>query len=138
MTYLKGLKPANLVGAAFGSYGWSGESVKHLEAILKEMQVDIVCLINFRKECSRQFCFGKMSRVGYNYRGGIEKRKQLPINGERKNIKEWKMKKYVCGVCGYVYMIRLKEIRTAALRRQRLLMIYPMIGLVLFAVRAKG
>jgi len=42
MTYLKGLKPANKIGAAFGSYGWSGESVKHLEAMLKEMKVEIV------------------------------------------------------------------------------------------------
>ncbi len=42
MTYLKGLKPANKIGAAFGSYGWSGESVKHLEAMLKEMKVDVV------------------------------------------------------------------------------------------------
>jgi len=41
MTYLKGLKPVNLIGAAFGSYGWSGESVKHLEAMLKEMKVEI-------------------------------------------------------------------------------------------------
>jgi flavorubredoxin len=42
MTYLKGLKPANLIGAAFGSFGWSGESVKDLEAMLKEMKVEIV------------------------------------------------------------------------------------------------
>ncbi|HQN70598.1 MAG TPA: FprA family A-type flavoprotein [Smithella sp.] len=41
MTYLKGLKPVNKIGAAFGSFGWSGESVKHLEAMLKEMKVDI-------------------------------------------------------------------------------------------------
>jgi flavorubredoxin len=41
MTYMKGLKPANKIGAAFGSYGWSGESVKHLEVMLKEMKVDI-------------------------------------------------------------------------------------------------
>ena len=41
MTYLKGLKPANLIGAAFGSYGWSGESVKDLEGLLKEMKVEI-------------------------------------------------------------------------------------------------
>ena len=41
MTYLKGLRPANLVGAAFGSYGWSGESVRDLEAMLKEMKVEI-------------------------------------------------------------------------------------------------
>jgi flavorubredoxin len=41
MTYLKGLKPANLIGAAFGSYGWSGESVRDLEGLLKEMKVEI-------------------------------------------------------------------------------------------------
>lgn len=42
MTYLKGLKPAHLIGAVFGSFGWSGESIKDLEAILKDMKVDIV------------------------------------------------------------------------------------------------
>lgn len=42
MTYLKGLRPVNKIGAAFGSYGWSGESVKHLEAILREMKVEII------------------------------------------------------------------------------------------------
>jgi flavorubredoxin len=40
MTYLKGLKPRNLVGAAFGSYGWSGESVRHLNAMLDDMCVE--------------------------------------------------------------------------------------------------
>lgn len=42
LTYLKGLRPRNLVGAAFGSFGWSGESVRQIEEILKEMKVDIV------------------------------------------------------------------------------------------------
>ncbi len=42
MNYLKGLKPKNLVGASFGSYGWSGESVKHLDKMLEEMKVDLV------------------------------------------------------------------------------------------------
>jgi len=42
MTYLKGLKPVNLIGAVFGSFGWSGESVKDLEVILREMKVDMV------------------------------------------------------------------------------------------------
>lgn len=42
LTYLKGLRPLNKIGAAFGSYGWSGESVKHLEAILKEMKIELV------------------------------------------------------------------------------------------------
>lgn len=42
LTYIKGLKFQNLIGAAFGSYGWSGESVKLLEAELKSMNVDVV------------------------------------------------------------------------------------------------
>lgn len=42
LCYLKGLKPKNLIGAAFGSYGWSGESVKLLEEMLKETGVEIV------------------------------------------------------------------------------------------------
>jgi flavorubredoxin len=42
MTYLKGLKPKGLVGAAFGSYGWSGESVKLVEAELDAMKVERV------------------------------------------------------------------------------------------------
>jgi flavorubredoxin len=40
--YLKGLKPGNLVGAAFGSYGWSGEGTSQVAAILTAMGVDLV------------------------------------------------------------------------------------------------
>jgi len=42
LTYVKGLKPINLVGAAFGSYGWSGEATRHIQGILNEMNVEIV------------------------------------------------------------------------------------------------
>jgi flavorubredoxin len=42
MTYLKGLRPKNLIGAAFGSYGWGGESIKHLSGILEDMGVELV------------------------------------------------------------------------------------------------
>jgi flavorubredoxin len=42
MTYLKGLRPLNLVGAVFGSYGWSGEATVHLKKMLEGMGVDIV------------------------------------------------------------------------------------------------
>lgn len=41
-TYVKGLRPRKKVGAAFGSFGWSGEAVKHLNGYLEEMQCDIV------------------------------------------------------------------------------------------------
>ena len=42
LTYLKGLRPANLVGATFGSYGWSGEAPKIAAGILEEMKVRLV------------------------------------------------------------------------------------------------
>jgi flavorubredoxin len=42
LTYLKGLRPKNLLGAAFGSYGWGGESVAQLEGILAEMKTEPV------------------------------------------------------------------------------------------------
>ena len=40
--YLKGLKPRGRVGAAFGSYGWSGEAVGILNQALQEMKVELV------------------------------------------------------------------------------------------------
>ena len=42
LTYLKGLKPKPLVGAAFGSYGWSGEAPKQVADILTEMGAELV------------------------------------------------------------------------------------------------
>ncbi len=42
LTYLKGLKPQNLIGAAFGSYGWSGEAVGQVKDVLADMKVDLV------------------------------------------------------------------------------------------------
>lgn len=42
MTYLVGLRPKNIVGAAFGSYGWSGEAVTRIEDLLDRMKVEIV------------------------------------------------------------------------------------------------
>ncbi len=34
LTYMRGLKPKDRIGMAFGSYGWSGEAVKQAEDIL--------------------------------------------------------------------------------------------------------
>jgi len=41
-SYLKGLRPRNLVGAAFGSYGWSGEGVAQVNDVLRDMKVELV------------------------------------------------------------------------------------------------
>lgn len=35
LTYFKGLAPKDRIGLAFGSYGWSGQSVSHIEDVLK-------------------------------------------------------------------------------------------------------
>ena len=42
LSYLKGLRRKNLVGAAFGSYGWAGESIKLVQDALAEMGVATV------------------------------------------------------------------------------------------------
>lgn len=39
LCYLKGLKPQNKIGAAFGSYGWSGEAVRQIEEELERMKI---------------------------------------------------------------------------------------------------
>lgn len=42
MCYIKGLKFKNLIGSAFGSYGWSGEAVELVRKGLEEIGVDII------------------------------------------------------------------------------------------------
>jgi len=42
MELLKGLQPKNRIGAAFGSYGWSGLAIQKLDKILQESGVQIV------------------------------------------------------------------------------------------------
>ena len=42
LCYMKGLRPTGKVGAAFGSYGWSGEAVKLMTEALREMNVEVV------------------------------------------------------------------------------------------------
>ncbi|RPI52679.1 MAG: FprA family A-type flavoprotein, partial [Deltaproteobacteria bacterium] len=42
LSYMKGLKPGKKIGAAFGSYGWSGEAVKLMNKYMEEMKFDII------------------------------------------------------------------------------------------------
>ncbi len=42
LTYMKGLRPKNKIGAAFGSYGWSGEAVKLINSELEAMKFDLI------------------------------------------------------------------------------------------------
>lgn len=42
LTYMKGLRPEGRIGAAFGSYGWSGECVNVIADWLKSAKVDVL------------------------------------------------------------------------------------------------
>jgi flavorubredoxin len=42
LMYMRGLRPTNKIGAAFGSYGWSGEAVKLLNEAMAEMKLNII------------------------------------------------------------------------------------------------
>lgn len=42
LTYLKGLAPKNRIGLAFGSYGWSGQSVDQVADVLKSCGFDML------------------------------------------------------------------------------------------------
>ena len=74
MTYLKGLKPANLIGAAFGSYGWSGESVRHLEEMLKEMKVEIAAPSVSTKHVPDTAVLAKCQELGKTIAASLLKR----------------------------------------------------------------
>ena len=41
LTYMKGLRPQNRIGGAFGSFGWSGECVKVISDWLESMGMDL-------------------------------------------------------------------------------------------------
>ncbi len=42
LSYVKGLKPQNLKGFAFGSFGWSGEGATQVQNIFNEMKVELI------------------------------------------------------------------------------------------------
>jgi len=42
LSYMKGLRPVGKVGAAFGSYGWSGEAVKLVSEAMQDMKINLI------------------------------------------------------------------------------------------------
>ncbi|MBN2064684.1 MAG: FprA family A-type flavoprotein [Sedimentisphaerales bacterium] len=41
LTYIKGLRPGNKLGFAFGSHGWAGGAVPQIEEVLRELGTDL-------------------------------------------------------------------------------------------------
>jgi anaerobic nitric oxide reductase flavorubredoxin len=70
---LRGLKPKNKIGGAFGSFGWSGGAVKNIETMLQEMKIEIFeSGISFKfwpdeEELNKCFEFGR--RFGMKIKG---------------------------------------------------------------------
>ena len=64
MIYLRGLRPRNLLGAAFGPYGWNGQAVAKLDEALLEMGVELaeeglrVCYVPDQQALSECRSFG--------------------------------------------------------------------------------
>lgn len=65
LTYMKGLRPQNRVGAAFGSYGWSGESAGIIQEWLAAMGMDMpaeplkVCFVPKHEALAQCHALGK-------------------------------------------------------------------------------
>ena len=65
LAYMRGLKPLNKIGAAFGSYGWAGGAKKAAEAEMQAAGIQIVeCDIDFvfkpsGDEAKRAYIFGQ-------------------------------------------------------------------------------
>lgn len=51
LTYMKGLKPKNRIGQAFGSYGWSGESVGIVQGYLVDLGFEVLEPIKVQWNC---------------------------------------------------------------------------------------
>ena len=65
LCYMKGLKPKNKIGAAFGSYGWAGGAIKGIENEMKLTGIELMDNISFdyvpdKDELEKCKSFGKM------------------------------------------------------------------------------
>jgi len=85
MVYLRGLRPRNLVGAAFGSYGWNGQAVAKLDEALLEMGVELaeeglrVCYVPDQQALAECRSFG--SRVGAKLNAALASPDDHPPHG---------------------------------------------------------
>ncbi|WMW64819.1 FprA family A-type flavoprotein [Nitratidesulfovibrio liaohensis] len=64
LTYMKGLRPQNRIGAAFGSFGWSGESVKAITEWLESMGMELPAEAVKVKHVPTHDTYGKCFELG--------------------------------------------------------------------------
>ena len=105
MIYLRGLRPRNLVGATFGSYGWSGEAPEQLEETLIAMNVEIAAQRVRANYVPTSDDLSECRRLGETVarRLGEVCRGEDPTADKVDSKRSVPMQKFVCDVCGYVY-----------------------------------
>lgn len=68
LCYLKGLRPKNLLGAAFGSFGWSGEAVAQINEQFAAMKLELAAeglkLKYVPSDADLEECFGYGAAIG--------------------------------------------------------------------------
>ncbi len=68
LCYLKGLRPKNLLGAAFGSFGWSGEAVAQINEQFAAMKLELAAeglkLKYVPSDADLEKCFGYGASIG--------------------------------------------------------------------------
>ncbi len=106
---VKGVNLKGKIGAAFGSYGWTGEAPKLVLEILKfkfEMNVtEPPLLSNFKPDNNMlELCkaFGKRVAESVNTKSAPAL-EQTALKNEQTKPEATGSSKYSCKVCGYVY-----------------------------------
>lgn len=77
MAYLKGLRPKNKFGAAFGAYGWAGGAVKEIDEGLKAIGLETVEPLSFKhimttlSEDDKKKCVEFGRNIAKKVKGGL-------------------------------------------------------------------
>lgn len=64
LMYMRGLKPSNKIGAAFGSFGWSGEALDLLNTSMTDMKIEVIEPGIKHKYVPDQACLDQCTEMG--------------------------------------------------------------------------
>ena len=100
LTYMKGLKPKNKTGLAFGSYGWGRGAVASIERELKAVGFSLEQNLEIQyvpDEASLMKCLTLGTALASKFMEAKKTEEQIQEK-EAKAARSWR-----CMVCGYVY-----------------------------------
>ncbi len=91
LTRLSPIVHNNLLAAAFGAYGWSGEAVPNIESRLRSLRMDVIPGIKVNFKPSE----GNLEKA-FNF--GMDFGKALLAKGLPKSDRKWR-----CVICGHIH-----------------------------------